>query len=335
MKVSSSTLNIIRVFAMTGIVADHYFQASGNQVLVNTGLQWGGVFLMVFFALSAYLYGMKWAKSDYKRFETITFLKKRCLRIYLPLWLMLPIAIGIEYLIRNTFDLKTILFNIVGLGWAKPLGTSGHLWYITLMMFLYIVFLVFSRMRLDNYKIRYWVIGYTALALLYIFGEKYFSTFSSVAPVITLFLASLLFFKGEKLIRFCCRKSGVVLIVTVLALALSWYLYFLGWHDAHKAIATFSSFSAGFCLFVCLMTFIKSSQSSRFVSHLADISYEVYLVHLPLLPLTSYMLKMAGIEGCWGVAILIWLTFTYALAVGVHKATQRITVDLNKNNKHE
>ena len=38
----NSTLNIIRVIAMTGIVADHYLQASGNLILVNTGLQWGG-----------------------------------------------------------------------------------------------------------------------------------------------------------------------------------------------------------------------------------------------------------------------------------------------------
>jgi len=42
MKVSSSTLNIVRVVAMAGIVADHYLQASGIPILVNTGLQWGG-----------------------------------------------------------------------------------------------------------------------------------------------------------------------------------------------------------------------------------------------------------------------------------------------------
>lgn len=42
MKASSSTLNIIRVIAMTGIVADHNLQASGNSILVNTGLQMGG-----------------------------------------------------------------------------------------------------------------------------------------------------------------------------------------------------------------------------------------------------------------------------------------------------
>ena len=43
MNISSYTLNVIRVIAMTGIVADHYFQASGIPILVNTGLQWGGI----------------------------------------------------------------------------------------------------------------------------------------------------------------------------------------------------------------------------------------------------------------------------------------------------
>lgn len=42
--ISKSTLDIIRVIAMTGIVADHYFQASGIPVLVSTGLQWVGYF---------------------------------------------------------------------------------------------------------------------------------------------------------------------------------------------------------------------------------------------------------------------------------------------------
>lgn len=122
-------LDIIRIIAMTGIVADHYFQASGGPILVNTGLQWG-VSLMVFFALSAYLFGMKWVKSGHEGFDIISFLKKRCLRIYIPLWLTVPVVIGIEYLIYHSFDVKTIVFNIVGLGWAKPFGTGGHLWYI-------------------------------------------------------------------------------------------------------------------------------------------------------------------------------------------------------------
>ena len=283
---------------------------------------------MVFFALSAYLFGMKWAKSGYEGFGVISFLKKRCLRIYIPLWLTLPVVIVVEYLICHSFDAKTIVYNIVGLGWAKPFGTGGHLWYITLMMFLYFVFVAFSRLRLDKLCLTYWLFGYVALHAAYVLGESHFATFSSVAPVITVFLASLLFFKSDELMELCHRWPKSLLFVTMLALVLSWWMYALGWHNTHKAIATFSSFSAGFCLFVCLLTFIMSPQSNRFISHLADISYEVYLVHLPLLPLTSCVLRMMGLYDR-GFTIIPWLALTYALAVGMHKVTQRITVNFS------
>lgn len=317
---------------MAGIVADHYFQALRIPILVNTGLQWGGVFLMVFFALSAYLFGMKWTKDDYKQFAVISFLKKRCLRIYLPLWFTLPMVIGIEYLIRHTLDMKTVLFNVVGLGWAKPFCVAGHLWYITLMMFLYLVYLVFSRVRLDKCKIGYWLIGYVAMASLYIFGERYFSTFSSVAPVITIFFASLLFFKSSELLEYSSRWSKVVLAVTILTMALSWYMYLQGWHDAHKAIATFSSFSAGFILFVCLLTLINSSINGRAVNHFADISYEIYLVHLPLLPFAKSLLNQIGVNN-WLLLLTLWLMLTYFSALIVHIVTQRLMALIN--NKHE
>lgn len=317
---------------MAGIVADHYFQASGIPILVNTGLQWGGVFLMVFFALSAYLFGMKWAKDNHKQFAVISFLRKRSLRIYLPLWLMLPMVIGIEYLIRHTLDMKTVLFNVVGLGWAKPFCIAGHLWYITLMMFLYIVFLIFSRIRLDRLRIIYWLIGYVALLAIYVLGESHFATFSSVAPVITVFFASLLFFKGDELMELCHRRPKSLLIVTISTLVLSWWMYAQGWHYTHKAVATFSSFSAGLTLFVSLLSLIKSPKRGRVVNHFSDISYEVYLVHLPLLPFTKLLLNQTGMEN-WLLILTIWLMLTYISALVVHIVAQRLMTLINKNHE--
>ena len=283
---------------------------------------------MVFFALSAYLFAMKWTKNDYKQFAVISFLKKRCLRIYLPLWFILPMVIGTEYLIRHTLDMKTVLFNVVGLGWVKPFCIAGHLWYITLMMFLYIVYLAFSRIRLDKCKMRCWLIGYVALASLYFFGERYFSTFSSVAPVITIFFASLLFFKSSELLEYSSRWSRVVLAVTILTMALSWYMYVQGWHDTHKAIATFSSFSTGFILFVCFLTLIKSPRNNRTVSHFADISYEVYLVHLPLLPFTKFLLNQIEMDS-WLSVLTLWLTLTYISALVVHIVVRHFIILIN------
>jgi len=241
-------------------------------------------------------------------------------------------VIGIEYLIRHTLDMKTVLFNVTGLGWAKPFCVAGHLWYITLMMFLYLVYLVFSRVRLDKCKIGYWLIGYVAMASLYIFGERYFSTFSSVAPVITIFFASLLFFKSSELLEYSSRWSKVVLAVTILTMALSWYMYLQGWHNTHKAIATFSSISAGFALFVCLLTFIKSSKEDKVISHFSDISYEVYLVHLPLLPFSSFILKQVGIDSSVTV-IILWLMLTFISALGVYKVTQCLMALIENKNE--
>lgn len=285
---------------------------------------------MVFFALSAYLYGMKWVKGDYKGFATKSFLQKRSLRIYIPLWLTLPIVILIEYLTRLTFDAKTIIFNVVGLGWFKPFGIGGHLWYLTLMMFLYIVFVVFSRIRLDRLHMGYWLAGYVMLVAIYFGGEKYFLTFSSVAPVITVFFASLLFYKGEELANYCSKWSMALMVITVVSLALSWWMYVQGWHDTHKAIATISSFSAGFALFMSLLTFIRETKESRVIKHFADISYEVYLIHAPLIPLTAFALKQLGCNSPL-LMISVWLLLTWLLSIGVHKATEYITVMKNKN----
>lgn len=277
---------------------------------------------MVFFALSAYLFGMKWVKGDYEKFNSMSFLTRRSLRIFIPLWIMMPLVLMVEYLIWHSLDAKTIIFNVVGLGWFKPFGVAGHLWYITLMMFLYVVFVVFSRIRIDRLHMGYWLAGYIVLAALYVFGGKYFSTFSSVAPVITVFFASLLFYKGEELTECFRRRSVVLLVITVFALVLSWWIYVQGWHDTHKAVATFSSFSAGFALFMCMLTLIKATRDSWVIKHFADISYEVYLVHLPLLPLTTFVFKQFGCD----MMIPVWLLLTWIVAIGVHKATESITV---------
>jgi len=190
-------LDIIRVSAMLGIIVDHYLQSTGVHILSNTGLWMGGVFLMMFFCLSAYLFGMKWKQSNNIAFDKRSFLRKRCLRIYLPLWLIFPLLILTERLLGNNLNTETVLMNLFGLGWVKPFTFGGHLWYITLMMFLYIAFIVFSYWRFDKFRLWYWSFVYLVLGCMDLFGESLFSTFSRVAPVLALFFTSILFFKGE------------------------------------------------------------------------------------------------------------------------------------------
>ena len=331
---TSGALNTIRVIAMTGVILDHFLQSTGKPTLSNTGLWMGGVCLMVFFALSSYLFGMKWSKGTFEPFGVSSFLKKRCMRIFIPLWISLPIVVLIEWLVRASFDIKTIVFNVIGLGWAKPFGVAGHLWYITLMMFLYLMFIVFSRVRLNRWRLIYWLAGYVVMVLIYTMGGRYFSTFSSVAPVITLFFASLLFYKSNELMSLVRRWRKMSMFITMVALAFSWWMYLAGWHDSHKAISTISSFSAGFALFVCLLAFLKCDSNHASVDQLASISYEVYLIHLPLLPLTAYLLKSVGIESR-GLMVVVWLVLTYFFAIGIHWISRRFSALVLYGDKHE
>ncbi len=45
----------------------------------------------------------------------------------------------------------------MGLGWVHPFGVSGHLWYITMLLIMYIAFMLVSRVRLDKISSHWWL----------------------------------------------------------------------------------------------------------------------------------------------------------------------------------
>ena len=137
------------------------------------------------------------------------------------------------------------------------------------------------------------------------------------------------YFKGNELMEYCSQWLKSLTFLTILALVISWLMYVWGWHFTHKAIATFSSFSAGFCLFLCLMVIIKPSRNSRILTYFANISYEVYLVHLPLLPFVSYMLLVGDESSRWLIVVL-WLVLTFIFATCIHKTVQKMILYSHK-----
>lgn len=51
----------------------------------------------------------------------------------------------------------------MGLGWVHPFGVSGHLWYITMLLIMYIAFVLVSRLRLDKISSHWWLWGIAVL----------------------------------------------------------------------------------------------------------------------------------------------------------------------------
>lgn len=309
----SYTLDWIRVIAMIGVVLDHYLQSTGVTILVQLGLQLGGACVAIFFAISAYLFGRKWIKDDCRNFQPIEFFKKRCLRIYLPMWIVILFVISIEYYSTGRFEAQIIFFNSIGLGWAKPFGISGHLWYITMLMILYICFVAFSYCRLDKIKWHVWFIAFIVLIANYFVFEDHITTFSKAEPPIIILSSALIFAKGNEILDVAKRYKMSFVLVTIVMVTCSFYVYIAGWHYSHKALATLSSALSGLLVFFFLYACLNVTKGNNVIKWLSGISYEVYLVHLPLMPVCDWLVGNELLK------VILWLSLTIILAVLLNK----------------
>ena len=142
------TIDVIRAIAILIIVLCHYFEDGPLRSLVNFGFYLGNVGNALFFSISALLYGLKFAKQDYRPLVFKDFLRKRVETIFVPLWIFLLVLIPFSILSGfMQIDITTVLFNILGLCWLKPLQYAGHLWFITMMLVCYCAFYIMSNIK--------------------------------------------------------------------------------------------------------------------------------------------------------------------------------------------
>lgn len=291
----------------------------GCDALVNGGIQIGGGSVTIFLLVSAWLYGSKWHKDGFKSFDTFEFLKKRCLRIFLPLWILLLGGILCEYYIVGRFEVMTIAMNAVGLGWAEPFGTAGHLWYITMVLILYASFLLLLRVRIDRISWRWWWIGFIVLAIGYCLGQGVLNTYSKAGPPMFLFFSTLMFARGKEVIETVRKHKVAIVLSTIIMIGISMYVYMLGCHDSHKSWTIGSFICAGFLSFVSLYSMLNITHENKFVKWLSGISYEAYLVHNPLIAVCAYFVHDKLL---WTI---VWIIASLACSVVLNKMVNLIT----------
>ena len=277
---------------------------------------WGGV--TVFFIISAWLFGHKWTNAGYAPFAPLYFFKKRCIRLFIPVWILIVFTIPLDYAFKGRFELLTILFNIIGLGWVRPFGVSGHLWYITMLMMMYITFVLVSRLRLDRIKSHWWFVGMAGLFTAYLLLQNKLTTYSKCGPVMFLFVGTMVFAKGNDIMKKAKQYKNIVLFVAILALTASQFIYHLGWNDTHKALAVTSAIIAGFFVFWSAFASIDIKRENPNIKWIANISYEIYLVHQPLLDVLN-----VSVANKWLMTI-VWLTMTLFSAIMLNKATNAL-----------
>lgn len=295
----SIAISFIRVLAMCLIIACHFAQAYGYNIafLLNVGVQ-------LFFLTSGFLYG----KIEIA--NTWDFYKKRFAKIYIPYVLFVSIILLLQWILGtwqfNLRDVAIYTFNLQGFISTSIAGIN-HLWFLSVIMVCYIVTPLLQKI-FNTYP--WWLFATLLMASLveFIFFQKMYTT----CAWIVLYIAGMAYGKYAK-----PQVSLSVIVGSAVVLAgllpffridrlveESWAHYSVWLHCAFAALI-FAS------MYYVLPKFIHESAILPILKQMDSISYEVYLVHHPLI---MGPLALLSITPYAGLNIAIILIATLALA---------------------
>lgn len=284
---------------MTLIIACHIAQCYHLQVayLLNVGVQ-------IFFFMSGFLYGKQEQMPSIKGFYL-----KRFVRVYIPYFVLLAIILAVYAVFSLTsFSLKQVLFYLLSLQWfVAPIEGLNHLWFLTVLMFGYLM-TPWIKKVMDKAPVACALLFVCCCVVEFVFLKKFYS----LSAWLTLYLLGLFYGKyhSKTVSLIALVASSIALIVLCLFFEPSRLTSF---EDRHYMI--WLHWTLGVFLFVILYyvlpSLVDDSKHFDVVRHLDNISYEVYLIHHPLIlgPLSiMFVTKVAGLN------IVLMLVATYLLA---------------------
>lgn len=301
------------------------YKCLATSIWLTRVCNWGGESVAIFFALSAYLFGEKWRSSDNNGFEVWPFLKKRFLRIYIPLWVVLIFVIALEWYVHNPFDTNTVIFNFLGLSWARPFTWAGHLWYITMIVILYFVFLALSRIRLDKIPLWLWVTSFVGLSAIMMCLPNVFNTVSKVTIPHTMCFAAMVFSVGDRLLGFFSEHKVLIVIFTLGLFIGTWLLHLNVIYQTNKGIATMLNSISGLLIFYAMAATLKTKGTSRLLGCFSGISYELYLIHLTAIMFIKMLLPDGHSILFYVASVVMIILSSYLLRIVCERINHTLT----------
>jgi peptidoglycan/LPS O-acetylase OafA/YrhL len=309
----------------------------------------GGWLVQLFFCLSGFLmcYHYK-TKIEQGRITFADFSVARLSRIYPAHWVVMiaaaPIMIGVAKL-SGVIGFETVvaghgnnanvlnfiytftLVNTVGLNVAAFFNPST--WYLTFIILLYTMFFVIIKHCKGRSGLLYFAVP-VAVGTSIINGA--FADFSTV-PLIseTGGFAMVSFFMGCAVCELYKRRDNVnfrlpALIVSVAVVLL--FPYLLRYHPSYLETSTLRLTSTAYTIafypaliFVCLhIKWLSKFLSMSFFQWLGDLSFSIYLWHLPVLFLAGLLLAVFDKQAYASsrIVLISWFTATVALAQITH-----------------
>ena len=265
------TFDYVRVIAMFVIVLGHFFVFCTP--FHGIGRYLGGGGYNVFFFLSALLYGIKWENSGRKSFDLLPYLQKRVLKLGASVWPFLIILLVLLYICNEEFSIRDAVLNFFFLGYIGKLPGNGHLWFLTIIMLCYVMFVVLSSLKLRDTIL-------LALLVLSVLGFLFLENIGFPGHPLLLLASSAIFFCHSKSIMEIIRTPNPVILLVLIVMFNGFcvWLFANGLFEKSR-IWTFIIVTLVGISWMALLLLVAPNRFNKVIAFFSGISFEVYIVH--------------------------------------------------------
>jgi len=260
-------LDVARVIALACIMCCHFCSVywNGFAVVAHDVLAVMGNSL--FFAISGYLLGRKWEAEGCPLYG-IGFVAKRIKRLYPPFAMFVIFYVIVLMIKGHYLSVVQIAMNLGMLSWFVKLPGAGHLWFVTAMMLLYVLYMSASRIRCVRGGNKELIVlcGLIAAVILafilrYVgFRQSYFIVFASGAIATFLYGG-----RNWGLFRF----KGLCIAVGIVGLCIL---------HKQEMLCVAIAVMVALVIIACCAN-VPAFAGCACITWLSSISYEMYLVH--------------------------------------------------------
>lgn len=312
--------NELKGFAILTIVLGHigFGLAVPNTFLYPLSIL-AGVGVNLFLFLSGY--GLTKSSINTK-LSVLTFYKKRLIRLYIPLWITLISILVFSYLLlKKTFPFNEVLESFFGFFPRADLfiNIDSPLWYFTFILFYYLFFpLVFIKKFPYISALILLILSYVFINISLPINKDLVNLYKlhTLAFPLGMIFASLNFSK----INILKIKLNYLIRVGLIILLFFPFVFFTINSGVGHGLAT-EQFRSLITMFLIITIFILNPLKSVLFILFGLYSYEIYLIHWPLMYRFDFLFKYFP---AW-VSVILYLGIFLGVGFLFNKLTALIS----------
>lgn len=266
----------LRTISIIGIVLCHCCYGWNHCGWVGSYL--GETFNCVFLAISALLLGSSWHHRQYPQYSFSPFMKPRITRLLSSYYPFLIFMFLFILLSGGNVTIKNLITHLLFLPWFDKLSGFGHLWFLTIIVFCYILFYLISkinkRLFFKNRLIK------LVILIAIISAQFVLNKFGLPGSLfVYLLFTGYLFINADYFIRWITtleikRIIPFYLIINIGAMI----LFYNGAFDV-KIIFTWLGVFCAISQICLILKLFRNSEETKIITYISTISFEIYLIH--------------------------------------------------------